>query len=42
MNADELRAGFTGFYAARGHSVIPSASLIPHERLLGSGFPFSR
>src|SRR5579862_4886984 len=31
MNADELRATFTGFYAARGHRVIESASLIPHD-----------
>jgi alanyl-tRNA synthetase len=31
MNADELRAAFTGFFAARGHRVIPSASLIPHD-----------
>ncbi|MFI5045574.1 MAG: alanine--tRNA ligase [Acidimicrobiia bacterium] len=29
--ADELRAAFTGFFAARGHTVVPSASLIPHE-----------
>ena len=32
--ADELRAAFTGFFAARGHTVVPSASLIPHERSL--------
>ena len=31
MDAHELRAAFTGFFAARGHSVIPSASLIPHD-----------
>jgi alanyl-tRNA synthetase len=29
--ADELRAAFTGFFAARGHTVVPSASLIPHD-----------
>jgi alanyl-tRNA synthetase len=29
--ADELRAAFTGFFAARGHAVVPSASLIPHD-----------
>src|ERR1700691_5728906 len=31
MNADELRSTFTGFYAARQHAVVPSASLIPHD-----------
>jgi len=31
MDADELRATFTGYYAARGHGVVPSASLIPHD-----------
>jgi alanyl-tRNA synthetase len=30
-SADELRAAFTGFYQARGHVVVPSASLIPHD-----------
>jgi alanyl-tRNA synthetase len=29
--ADELRAAFTGFFAERGHLVVPSASLIPHD-----------
>ncbi|MET0421243.1 MAG: alanine--tRNA ligase [Acidimicrobiia bacterium] len=29
--ADELRAAFTGFFADRGHTVVPSASLIPHD-----------
>ena len=29
--ADELRAVFLEFFAARGHSVVPSASLIPHD-----------
>jgi len=31
MQADELRAAFTGFFAERGHEVVPSASLIPHD-----------
>ena len=31
MDANELRATFTGYYAARGHSVVASASLIPHD-----------
>jgi alanyl-tRNA synthetase len=30
-SADRLRAAFTGFYADRGHVVVPSASLIPHD-----------
>ena len=30
-SADQLRAAFTGFYAERGHVVVPSASLIPHD-----------
>ncbi|MEX1009549.1 MAG: alanine--tRNA ligase [Acidimicrobiia bacterium] len=29
--ADELRAAFTDFFAARGHTVVPSSSLIPHD-----------
>ena len=29
--ADELRAAFTGFFAARGHTIVPSSSLIPHD-----------
>jgi alanyl-tRNA synthetase len=29
--AEALRAAFTGFFAARGHTVVPSASLIPHD-----------
>ena len=29
--ADQLRSTFTDFFAARGHSVVPSASLIPHD-----------
>jgi alanyl-tRNA synthetase len=31
MNANQLRAAFTGFYAERGHVIVPSASLIPHD-----------
>jgi alanyl-tRNA synthetase len=30
-DADQLRASFTDFFATRGHSVVPSASLIPHD-----------
>ncbi len=29
--ADELRTAFTDFFAARGHTVVPSSSLIPHD-----------
>ncbi len=29
--ADDLREGFTRFFTARGHTVVPSASLIPHD-----------
>ena len=31
MDANQLRSTFTDFYAARGHVVVPSASLIPHD-----------
>ncbi|HEX3793955.1 MAG TPA: alanine--tRNA ligase [Acidimicrobiales bacterium] len=31
MDANELRAAFTRFFAERGHTVVPSASLIPHD-----------
>jgi len=31
MDAVELRSAFTGFYAERGHAVVRSASLIPHD-----------
>src|SRR5205807_5977242 len=31
MNANELRRAFTGFFAERGHTVVPSAGLIPHH-----------
>ena len=30
-SADALRAAFEGFFVARGHARIPSASLIPHD-----------
>jgi len=32
MDADKLRTAFTGFFAARGHEIVPSASLIPHHQ----------
>src|SRR6056297_764449 len=31
MTADQLRDSFTGFFADKGHTVVPSASLIPHD-----------
>jgi alanyl-tRNA synthetase len=31
MNADQLRLAFTGYFADRGHTVVPSASLVPHD-----------
>ena len=31
MSADELRRSFLDFFAARAHTVVPSASLIPHD-----------
>ena len=31
MTADQLRDSFCGFFAARDHTVVPSASLIPHD-----------
>src|SRR5215471_988699 len=31
MTADELRRAFLAFFADRGHTVVPSASLIPHD-----------
>jgi alanyl-tRNA synthetase len=31
MDANGLRAAFTRFFGDRGHSVVPSASLIPHD-----------
>jgi alanyl-tRNA synthetase len=33
-SADQLRAAFSGFFADRGHTVVPSASLIPHDPTL--------
>ena len=32
--ADELRRAFLEYFAARGHQVVPSASLIPHDASL--------
>jgi len=29
--ADELRNAFLDFFAERAHTVVPSASLIPHD-----------
>ena len=31
QSANELRRAFTGFFAERGHTIVPSASLIPHD-----------
>jgi alanyl-tRNA synthetase len=31
MTADQLRDSFRDFFAARGHTRVPSASLIPHD-----------
>ena len=31
MTADQLRESFTGFFAAKDHTVVQSASLIPHD-----------
>ncbi len=31
MTAKAVRSLFTGFFAERGHEVVPSASLIPHD-----------
>lgn len=33
-SADQLRTAFSGFFADRGHTVVPSASLIPHDATL--------
>ncbi len=30
-DADQLRAAFTRFFTERGHTAVPSASLIPHD-----------
>src|SRR6476660_112374 len=32
MTADELRSAFLDFFVARGHTLVPSASLIPHDK----------
>jgi alanyl-tRNA synthetase len=32
MTADELRAAFLDFFVERGHTLVPSASLIPHDK----------
>ncbi|MFT4656695.1 MAG: alanyl-tRNA synthetase [Ilumatobacter sp.] len=34
MTADQVRDSFTGFFSDRGHTVVPSASLIPHDPTL--------
>ena len=31
MDAHELRQAFTGFFTERGHTLVPSAGLIPHH-----------
>ncbi len=31
MDAEGLRQAFLGYFAERGHTVVPSASLIPHD-----------
>ena len=31
MTANELRRAFTGFFADRDHTIVPSASVIPHD-----------
>lgn len=33
-SADQLRASFSGYFGERGHTVVPSASLIPHDPTL--------
>ncbi|MEY4391808.1 MAG: alanine--tRNA ligase, partial [Actinomycetota bacterium] len=34
QTADELRQAFSGYFASHGHTVVPSASLIPHDPTL--------
>ena len=34
QSVDEIRGAFTSFFAERAHSVVPSASLIPHDPTL--------
>jgi len=31
LTANELRSAFTGFFADRDHTIVPSASVIPHD-----------
>src|SRR4051794_7589602 len=31
LSADQLRVAFTTFFSSRAHTVVPSASLIPHD-----------
>src|SRR5919199_2270860 len=31
LTAHQLRQAFTGFFVERGHTLVPSASLIPHD-----------
>jgi alanyl-tRNA synthetase len=31
LGADELRTAFTRFFTERGHTAVPSASLVPHD-----------
>jgi len=31
MDANQLRSTFTGFFAERGHTIVPSASLVPND-----------
>ena len=31
ITADQLRSTFTDYFSGRGHTVVPSASLIPHD-----------
>jgi alanyl-tRNA synthetase len=33
MDANRLRRAFTGFFVERGHTLVPSAGLIPHHPL---------
>ncbi len=33
-SANELRSAFSSFFGDRGHTVVPSASLIPHDQTL--------
>ena len=34
LTANELRRAFTGFFADRDHTIVPSASVIPHDQTL--------